>query len=71
MYIFIKRTDVGHCFLFFTIYIQISIIPNNIMFFFSFLYEVTLTLHVKGQKVINMFLIDVFFCKGFDAQSAQ
>lgn len=45
---------------FFTIYIQISIIPNNIMFFLSFLYEVILTLHVMGQKVMNMFLIDVF-----------
>lgn len=48
---------------FFTIYIQISIIPNNIMFFLSFLYEVILTLHVMGQKVMNMFLIDVFFVK--------
>lgn len=51
-------------------YIQISIIPINIMFI-CFLYEVILTLHVKGQKDINMFLIVVVFCKGFDAQTAQ
>lgn len=29
VYIFIKRTDVGHCF-----FPKISIIPNNIMFVF-------------------------------------
>lgn len=41
--IYLLRERMWVIMLFFTIYIQISIIPNNIMFFFSFLYEAILS----------------------------